>query len=787
MTAQFSVTGMECAACAARVERNLLRIPSVSLASVNYATGDTYVECDRDIGPNEIAKAVQSAGFDLIRHTTHLHLAMDQHLPPRRDLMARVSSFDGAITADATKTHLAVSWMEGLIDKKQALGLFPEFTEADQQRTDDKNENDLLRLRLAWSVGLTAIVFVLSMWGGRSFEWHVLLFALATPVVWGAGWSFFVGAWNALRHGESNMNSLIALGVGSAWLYSSIATFVPGWFEQAPSVYFEAAAVIVTLVLVGRKLEANVTVRAGSAIKELLALQVPVARVRRAGFVEHIPIEDIRIGDEVIIPPGEKVPVDGQVLEGSSAVNESMLTGEPLPVDKTAGDEVTAGTVNTSGALVVQVLRIGEDTVLQQIVRLTREARVRKAPIQRLADKVSGIFVPVVLAIACLTFAIWMFSGVAAPWSKALTAFVSVLIISCPCALGLATPTAVVAATGVGARMGILFKGADVIERISQIKAVVLDKTGTVTEGKPVLDQVVLVNGYSTDQLLQFAASAESRSEHPLATAIVDAAQTRNLPLLPVSEFRQVSGMGIGAVVQGSAVHLGTVAHLRQSGIGVGVLTETRDNLSLPGHTVVAVAINREPAGLITISDPVRASSRTAVGRMQDLGIDVVMLTGDANESAEDIATQAGIKHVIARVLPEGKAQHIQQLQSRNSTVAMVGDGINDGPALAQADIGLAMGSGAQVAIEAADATLLRPDLNAAADAIKLGRIAMRTIKQNLFFAFFYNVVSIPIAAGALYGITGLLLNPMIASAAMALSSLSVVSNSLWLRRKAIS
>lgn len=787
MTAQFSVTGMECAACAARVERNLVRIPSVTLANVNFATGDTYVECNQDIDPGEIAKAVQSSGFGLVRHTTRLHRARDRDFPSHNDLTARVSSFDGAITVDATNTQLAVSWIDGLIDKKQALGLFPEFTVSDQPHEEGKNHRDKLRMRLAWSVALTAIVFVLSMWGGHSFEWHVLLFALATPVVWGAGWSFFTGAWKVLCHGESNMNTLIALGVGSAWLYSSIATFVPGWFEQTPAVYFEAAAVIVTLVLVGRMLEANVTARTGSAIKELLALQVPVARVRRVGFVEHIPIEDVRIGDEVIIPPGEKVPVDGQVLEGSSAVNESMLTGEPLPVDKTMGDEVTGGTVNTSGALVVKVLRIGHNTVLQQIVRLTREARVRKAPIQRLADKVSGIFVPVVLAIACLTFGIWMFSGVASTWSNALTAFVSVLIISCPCALGLATPTAVVAATGIGARQGILFKGADVIERISHITTVVLDKTGTITEGKPALDGIISVSDFTIDRLLQFAASAESQSEHPLARAIVNEAQARNLSLLPVSEFKQVSGMGVEAVVEDSTVHLGTIAHLKQSGISVGALTESRDKLSPTGHTVVWVAINRMPAGLITITDPVRASSRAAVGRMQDLGLDVVMLTGDTKESAEDIAAQAGITRVIARVLPEGKVDHIQELQSRDSSVAMVGDGINDGPALAQADIGLAMGSGAQVAIEAADATLLRPDLNAAADAIKLGRIAMRTIKQNLFFAFFYNVVSIPIAAGALYGITGLLLNPMIASAAMALSSLSVVSNSLWLRRKTIS
>lgn len=773
---------MECAACAARIERNLDRIQGVKRSAVNFATGDVRVDYVDHVSISDLVHAVNAAGFRALRHTAQLRLSEGQSLPQPEELTARIASLGGMATVDATADGLSVSWVNGLADRAQVKSLFPEFAETYRDSDDVRPERDDSRVRLLWAAFLTAAVFALSMWGSDAFGLRVVLFALATPVVWGAGWSFFAGAWQALRQGASNMNTLIALGVGSAWLYSSAATFAPSWFAEAPPVYFEAAAVIVTLVLLGRRLEANVAARTGSAIRELLALQTPVARVRRAGMVQHIPIEDVQPRDEVIIPPGERVPVDGQVLEGASAVDESMLTGEPLPVEKGPGDQVTGGTVNTSGALVVTVLRTGRDTVLQQIVRLTREARARKAPIQRLADQVSGIFVPVVLGLAVVTFIAWIVSDVASPLPNALTAFVSVLIISCPCALGLATPTAIVAATGAGARQGILFKGADVIERMSHISAVVLDKTGTITQGMPRMARVIPVRGHTAAQVLQFAASAESQSEHPLAGAIVDAAREESLPLRPVSGFTQISGMGIEATVDGSVIHVGTAAHLRQFGAETRALTKCMANMSLQGHTVVLVAIDGEPAGLITIADPVRPTSKAAVARLRDLGLGVVMLTGDAKSGAEAIAAKAGITRVIAGVPPDGKVQHIEALQKGGAVVAMVGDGINDGPALAQADIGLAMGSGAQVAIEAADATLLRSDLNAAADAIILGRRALRTIKQNLFFAFVYNALSIPIAAGVLYGMTGLLLNPMIASAAMALSSLSVVTNSLRLR-----
>ena len=774
---------MECAACAARIERNLDKIPGVKRSAVNYVSGDVRIDYEDDVHASEFVQAVTTAGYRAQYQTAQLRLREGHALPEPQELTARTSALGESVTIDVSDNELSVSWIDGLAERARVMGLFPEFAVTAQPAQEPHHDRDYSRLRLWVSAILTALVMGLSMWRGHDAGLRFVLFVLTTPVVLVAGWSFFTGAWQALRQGTSNMNTLIALGVGSAWLFSSIATFAPNLFADAPPVYFEAAAVIVTLVLLGRRLEANVSARTGSAITELLALQAPMARVRRAGFVEEIPIDDIQIGDEVVIPPGEKVPVDGEVLEGASAVNEGMLTGEPMPVDKMPGDQVTGGTVNTSGALVVTVLRTGGDTVLQQIVRLTREAQARKAPIQRLADRVSGIFVPIVLGIAVVTFAAWMLSGVASPLPNALTAFVAVLIISCPCALGLATPTAIVAATGVGARQGILFKGADVIERMSHISAVVIDKTGTITQGKPMVGQTVPEPTHSAADVLQLAASAESQSEHPLASAIVDAARDQNLSLRPITGFKQVSGMGIEATVDGTVVHVGTAEHLRQFGVETSTLTDRLADLQLPGHTVVLVAIDQVPAGLITIADTVRPTSKAAVARLRKLGLEVVMLTGDSQLSAEGIAEQVGLTHVIAGVLPDGKVDHVQALQAQGLSVAMVGDGINDGPALAQADIGLAMGTGTQVAIEAADATLLRADLNVAADAIRLGRRAMRTIKQNLFFAFVYNALSIPIAAGVLYGVTGLLLNPMIASAAMALSSLSVVTNSLRLRR----
>ena len=774
------VTGMECAACAARIEQRLNKVSGIEHAAVNYATQEAQVRGSSN--GTLVVRAIEEAGYGVARREQRLRLKRNVNRISDETLRERLNVFHGLVEGSQNGETLTLEWVPQLVDGLEITASFPEYARVETPAPSGDKAQPNLRLRLAVAVVLTIPVAGLAMWGPVARWTHLVQFILATPVVWYAGHSFFTGAWQALRHGSSNMNSLVALGVGSAWLYSTIAALAPGIFEASPSVYFEAAAVIVTLVLVGRMLEARATARTGAAIEELLALQAPTARVQRNGTVEDVPVEHVNIGDRVIIRPGEKVPVDGTVLEGVSAINESMLTGEPIPVDKRLGDEVTGGTVNTTGALVVKVARTGQDTVLQQIVRLTREAQGRKAPVQRLADRVSGIFVPAVLVIAIVTFGLWMFADVTPRMAHALTAFVSVLIIACPCALGLATPTAVVAASGAAAQKGVLFKGADAIERISTVTVVVVDKTGTLTLGTPSVTEIVSSSGFSKADILQHAASAEARSQHPLAGAVVEAARDAGLTLLPVTDFTAHSGLGITASVDGRSVTVGSGSFLETCGLAAGSVHDEGQVLAAQGDTVVYVAIGQEVVGILALRDPLRPTSGAAIGRLKQRGLEVVMLTGDQEAAANAVAKKAGIEHVMAGVLPAGKSHAVRALQAGGRVVAMVGDGINDAPALAEADVGLAIGSGTQVAVEAADATLMRADLLAAADAIELGRRTMWVIRQNLFLAFVYNVLAIPVAAGALYSVTGLLLSPMLASAAMALSSLSVVLNSLRLR-----
>ena len=642
-----------------------------------------------------------------------------------------------------------------------------------------------LQRRVTVSAVLSGAVVVLSMTPGVAFAGlHFLLWALATPVVMWAGASFFVSAVAALRHRTANMNTLVALGVGAAYLYSTVATLWPNWIAQAgsePTVYFEAAAVIVTLVLFGRLLEARAKRRTRTALESLVKLQPASARIISGDQVEDRPLESVAVGDRVVVRPGERIPVDGTVLEGVSAIDESMITGEPIPVEKAAGDAVTGGTVNAHGALVVRVTRIGRDTTLQQIVRLTMEAQGRKAPVQRLADTVCGVFVPVVLGVAVLTLVAWLIWGPEPVVARALVAFVSVLIIACPCALGLATPTAIVVATGAAARRGMLFKGADAIERAADIGHIVLDKTGTVTEGKPALTQVKTAAGWTEDALLQLTASAEARSQHPLGAAIVEEAALRSLELLPVESFFSTAGLGIAARVAGCDVLVGNAGFLTGRGVEVPPAAIIGDGAA------VLVSADGRWAGTVTLQDRMRDSAPAAIGALQQLGIEVTMATGDRPVGAQRIAQAAGISHVEAALLPGGKARVIRSLQAGAQTVGMVGDGINDAPALAEADVGIALGAGTDVAIEAADVTLMRNDLRAVAEVMRLARRTMRIIRQNLFFAFIYNVVGIPIAAGVLYPVLGMMLSPMIASGAMALSSVSVVTNSLRLRKQTTS
>jgi Cu+-exporting ATPase len=741
------ITGMHCAACAARIEQALAATPGVAAAGVNFATARATVKYDpAATTPEALRDAVRGQGYDAI-------------LP---EPAAAVEPDDAAAA----------------------------LHEAEYRRT---------RLRFMVAAVLTIPVIVLAMGGHLipglrdAFDFPArpwIELALTTPVLFGAGRGFFIGAWAAAKHRAADMNTLIALGTLSAYLYSLVATVAPGWLETAagkhvpsahPAVYYEVAAAIITFILLGNMLQARATTRTRGAIQALLGYRPKTARVERDGVEIDIPIESVRVGDVVLVRPGERVPVDGVVVDGASNVDESMLTGEPLPVTKAAGDTVIGGTLNTTGVFRLRATKVGPDTVLQQIVRLVREAQGSKAPIQKLADRVSGIFVPIVLVIAVVTFVAWFsLSPPETRLGRAVLTSVSVLIIACPCALGLATPTAIMVGTGRGAQAGILIKGGAPLERLHEVNTVILDKTGTVTEGKPTVTDLLPADSFPADEVLRLAASAERVSEHPLAAAIVHAADDRPLPLSRPTHFAAVPGHGLEAEIDGRTVLVGNAKLLKDRGILADAASA--DRLASAGKTPVFVAIDGRFAGVLAVADPVKPTSREAVARLHQLGLTVVMLTGDTARTAEAVAKAVGIDRVIAGVLPHEKAEEVRRLRDGGAIVAMVGDGVNDAPALAAADVGVAMGSGTDVAIEAADVTLVRGDLRSVAAAVALSRATMRTVRQNLFFAFAYNVLSIPIAAGVFYPLTGWLLSPILASVAMVLSSISVVTNALRLR-----
>ncbi|MGW7456302.1 heavy metal translocating P-type ATPase [Streptomyces sp. NPDC054797] len=618
-------------------------------------------------------------------------------------------------------------------------------------------------------------------------EWmlgHWLQLTLITPVMLYTGWPIHVTGWLTLRHRGADMNSLITLGTTAAYGYSLIVTLAPSLLpEDVREVYFEAVGVILTLILLGRLLEARAKAGTGEAIRALLGLQARMARVIRDGAETEIPVEDVAVGDEVVIRPGEKVPVDSEVLSGSSAVDESMVTGEPMPVTKRAGDTVIGATVNGTGSLRVRASKVGADTMLAQIIRLVRQAQASKAPIQRLADAVSAYFVPAVIAIAIVTFALWYTVGPAPALTLALVSSVAVLIIACPCALGLATPLSVMVGTGKGAQAGILIRSAEALETAHKLDTVVLDKTGTVTAGKPVLTDVHTADGISEAGLLSLVAGAEADSEHPLAQAVIAGARERGLSWPAATGFDSVTGKGVRATVDGHTVLVGTARLLRDSRIDTSALAPVAADFSAQGKTPVLAAVDGRPAGILAVADTVKDDSAQAIATLQRLGVEVVMLTGDNARTAAAIAAQVGVTRVLAEVLPEHKADEIRRLQGEGRTVGMVGDGINDAPALAAADVGLAIGTGTDVAIEAADITLISGSLTGVVTAIRLSRATMRNIRQNLFFALVYNAVGLPLAAGALYPVWGIRLSPIIAAAAMALSSLSVVTNASRLRR----
>lgn len=722
--ADLAISGMTCAACVSRVEKAAKRVPGVGTATVNLLANQGAFSYDpAQTTPNAIAAAIEKIGYDA-----------------------------APLTSDLPKTDTAA----------EARALAWRF----------------------WAAAALTLPVLLGAMGGNVFSWLASPWTqllLTTPVLFWAGGRFFRGAWLSIRQRGSDMNTLIALGTGTAYGYSLAATLAPGWFGGQPHVYYETACVIITLLLLGRMLEARAKGQTGKAIETLLGLQPRTARVLREGVETDIPIEEVQRGDRVRVRPGEKVPVDGRIVEGASALDESLITGESLPVAKGIGDTVIGATLNTRGSFIFEATRVGSETALARIVALVRAAQSSRAPIQTLADTVTAYFVPSVLSVAVLTYALW-FSVGHAP-GLALSTFIAVLIVACPCALGLATPTSLMVGTGRGAEMGVLIKDAEALERAGTVQTIVLDKTGTITEGKPSLTDVIPANGMAPREILRLTAAAEAGSEHPLASAIQEGARAEGITETSVSEFDSLPGLGIAATVDGRAVLAGNAALLSSRGISPDTLTAQAAALSENGRTAMYVAVDGHAAGLVAVADPIKPTSRAAIAALQAMGLRVVMLTGDNARTAAAVAREVGIDEVRADVRPEDKAAEVRRLQSRGGQVAMVGDGINDAPALAQADVGIAVGTGADVAIEAADVTLISGDLNAVAAAIALSRETLRNIKQNLFFAFAYNTLGIPLAAGLLYALTGHgLLSPMLASAAMALSSVSVVTNALRLR-----
>jgi len=732
---------MTCANCAATIERTLRKTSGVTEATVNYASERATVHFDPEVvSVAQLGEAVERAGY-------------------------------GVLLVE-----------EGELEDAEAQARVEEVR--DQSRkfwTGVAFAGPLFVLSMARDFGLVG------MWAHEPWvNW--LMFALATPVQFYVGWDYYVGGWKSVRNGAANMDVLVALGSSVAYVYSVVVATALGLGTSAMGehVYFETAALIITLIKLGKLLEVRAKGEAGQAIRELMALRPPRATVVRGGVEYDIAVDEVVVGDEIIVRPGERIPVDGNVIDGYSSIDESMLTGESMPVEKGVGDQVVGATINRTGTFRFHATRVGADTALAQVVRLVRDAQGSKAPIQRLADRVASVFVPAVIVIAVATMLIWWI-WVGAGFTAGLIRLVAVLVIACPCALGLATPTAVMVGTGRGARMGLLFRNSEALERAKAVRVIVLDKTGTITRGEPAVLEVFAVDG-DEERLLSLAGAAERRSEHPLASAVVDEAVRRGLALAEPTEFAADPGRGVVAVVEDQAVLVGTSALMRQWSVSVDALAVRALGIAESARTPLWVAVDGRAIGLIGVADSVKDGSAEAVARLRSAGLEVVMLTGDNERVARAIAAEVGIEHVRAEVLPGHKADVVRELQDGGRTlVAMVGDGINDAPALAAADVGIALGTGTDVAMETADVTLMRGDLRAVPQALALSRATMRSIEQNLFWAFFYNVALIPIAAGAFYSLSFLpmtlrALHPILAALAMAMSSVTVVANSLRLR-----
>jgi Cu+-exporting ATPase len=809
--AHIPITGMTCTTCAATISKGLSELPGVKRANVNFASEKASVEYDPSrVDLSRIKNTISQLGYGTAARKSIFPVGGMTCASCVARVEEALSGVPGVISANVNlaSEKATVEYIEGteIASLRRAVReagyeLGPEAETLEDVTTASQREIRNVRNRFILAAVLGSIILILSLPWSPSFSGKVyLLWALATPVQFWAGLRFYRGAWGALRHRTADMNTLVAVGTSAAYFYSVVAVLFPGLFTatgRGADVYFDTAAMIVALILLGRFLEARAKGQTSEAIKKLIGMQPKTAIVVRDGKETEVPVDDVQVGDLILVRPGERVPVDGVIRQGYSSLDESMITGESIPVDKKAGDEVIGATINKTGSFRFRATKVGKDTTLAQIVRLVEEAQGSKAPIQRLADVIASYFVPIVIGIAVVTFIIWYFVGPPPALTFALLNFVAVLIIACPCALGLATPTAIMVGTGKGAEHGILIRSAEALERAHRIDTVLLDKTGTLTRGEPELTDIIAAPSSSQEEVLRLAASAERGSEHPLGEAIVRAASKKKLKLSPASAFNAIPGHGIEATVAKKKVLLGNLKLINERGLSQNGLKKEAERLWEKGRTVMFLGVDGQVIGVIALADTLKPDAREALVELHRMGIEAVMLTGDNRRTGQTIAREVGIDRVLAEVLPEHKAEEVKRLQGEGKVVAMVGDGINDAPALAQADVGIAIGTGTDVAVETGDVTLISGDLDGIVTAISLSKRTIRTIRQNLFWAFAYNTILIPVAAGILYlafGSSGVpsglhfvlgdygFLNPILAAAAMAASSVTVVLNSLRLK-----
>jgi len=810
-TIDIPVRGMTCASCVSRVEKAIRSVEGVTAANVNLATERAHVEfAPAEADPAAVADAIRNAGYEPSESAVELKIdgmtcasCVNRVEKALRRVPGVVEASVNLATERASVRYLGGPDMMGRLTNAveqtgyEAKPVQREGEQIDRERQEREAEIAGLRRSVLIAAILTLPVFVLEMGShfipavhdwvmgtlGHRNSWY-LQFALTTLVLFGPGLRFFRKGAPALLRGAPDMNSLVVLGTSAAYAYSVVATFLPGFLPAGmENVYFEAAAVIVTLILVGRFLEAKAKGRTSEAIKRLVGLQAKTARVVRSGEALEIPLDQVLTGDLVQVRPGEKIPVDGEVMEGSSFVDESMITGEPVPVQKSQGTEVVGGTINRTGSFTFRATRIGAETVLAQIIRMVEQAQGSKLPIQALVDRVTAWFVPAVMAAAALTFLVWLVFGPDPALTFALVNAVAVLIIACPCAMGLATPTSIMVGTGRAAELGVLFRQGEALQSLKEVGVVALDKTGTLTQGRPELTDFVTAPGFSEAEALRLVAAVESRSEHPIAQAIAAAAERRE-PALPAAErFEAVPGFGVSGLVEGRKVDVGADRYMTKLGLSVSDFADIAARLGAEGKSPLYAAIDGRLAAIIAVADPIKPSTPEAIAALHALGLKVAMVSGDNRRTAEAIAKRIGIDEVVAEVLPDGKVEVVKRLRQEHGAIAFVGDGINDAPALAEADIGIAIGTGTDIAIESADVVLMSGDVRGVVNAIALSKGTIRNIQQNLFWAFAYNVLLIPVAAGVLYPVNGTLLSPIFAAGAMALSSVFVLGNALRLRR----